>query len=61
MIIGCTDFFCNVIFFLKKKVFRNREISATVVRRAEKCGFKAILLTVDTPRLGRREKDIKNK
>jgi isopentenyl diphosphate isomerase/L-lactate dehydrogenase-like FMN-dependent dehydrogenase len=32
-----------------------------LVRRAEKAGFKAIALTVDTPRLGRREADIKNR
>lgn len=34
---------------------------AQLVRRAEKAGFKAIALTVDTPRLGRRESDIKNR
>jgi isopentenyl diphosphate isomerase/L-lactate dehydrogenase-like FMN-dependent dehydrogenase len=32
-----------------------------LVRRAERAGFKAIALTVDTPRLGRREADIKNR
>lgn len=32
-----------------------------MVQRAERNGFKAIILTVDTPRLGRREADIKNK
>jgi (S)-2-hydroxy-acid oxidase len=32
-----------------------------LVRRAERAGFKAIALTVDTPRLGRRESDIKNR
>lgn len=31
------------------------------MRRAERAGFKAIALTVDTPRLGRRESDIKNR
>ncbi|XWS27459.1 hypothetical protein CRYUN_Cryun26dG0117000 [Craigia yunnanensis] len=31
------------------------------MRRAERAGFKAIALTVDTPRLGRREADIKNR
>lgn len=34
---------------------------AQLVRRAERAGFKAIALTVDTPRLGRRESDIKNR
>ncbi|KAG9153911.1 hypothetical protein Leryth_006028 [Lithospermum erythrorhizon] len=32
-----------------------------LVKRAERAGFKAIALTVDTPRLGRRESDIKNR
>uniref|UniRef100_A0A0V0HX32 (S)-2-hydroxy-acid oxidase n=1 Tax=Solanum chacoense TaxID=4108 RepID=A0A0V0HX32_SOLCH len=32
-----------------------------LVKRAERAGFKAIALTVDTPRLGRREADIKNR
>lgn len=32
-----------------------------LVRRAERAGFKAIALTVDTPILGRRESDIKNR
>lgn len=58
LIIGQIDLFRNLI---QKQVYQNREVSATLVRRAEKYGFKAIVLTVDTPRLGRREKDIKNK
>ncbi|KAI5428993.1 Lactoylglutathione lyase, variant 2, partial [Lathyrus oleraceus] len=32
-----------------------------LVRRAEKAGFKAILLTADSPVIGRREADIKNR
>jgi len=36
-------------------------VVAQLVRRAEHAGFKAIVLTVDTPRLGRREADIRNK
>ncbi|KAF9588852.1 hypothetical protein IFM89_016790 [Coptis chinensis] len=42
-------------------VYKNRNVVAQLVRRAEKAGFKAIALTVDTPRLGRREADIKNR
>ncbi|XP_062008781.1 peroxisomal (S)-2-hydroxyacid oxidase GLO4-like isoform X2 [Rosa rugosa] len=42
-------------------VFKRRDISAQIVQRAEKNGYKAIVLTVDAPRLGRREADIKNK
>lgn len=42
-----------------EKVFKNREISAWLVQRAET--YKAIVLTVDMPQLGRREMAIKNK
>ncbi|KAL2930617.1 (S)-2-hydroxy-acid oxidase GLO1 [Bienertia sinuspersici] len=42
-------------------VMRNRNIVTQLVKRAEKAGFRAIVLTVDTPRLGRREADIKNR
>ncbi|XP_016649400.1 PREDICTED: peroxisomal (S)-2-hydroxy-acid oxidase GLO4-like isoform X3 [Prunus mume] len=47
---------CNTIMVLKR-----RDISAQIVHRVEKNGYKAIVLTVDTPRLGRREADIKNR
>ncbi|KAI3455996.1 hypothetical protein Pfo_012659 [Paulownia fortunei] len=47
--------------FFQLYVFKDRNIVLQLVRRAEKAGFKAIALTVDTPRLGRREADIKNR
>ncbi|KAI7986956.1 Peroxisomal (S)-2-hydroxy-acid oxidase GLO4 [Camellia lanceoleosa] len=47
---------CNTIM-----VYKRRDVTAVLVQRAERNGFKAIMLTVDTPRLGRREADIKNK
>lgn len=31
-----------------------------LIRRAEEAGYKAIVLTVDAPRLGRRERDLRN-
>lgn len=46
--------------FFQLYVYKDRNISRVLVRRAEEAGFKAIVLTVDTPRLGRREADIKN-
>ncbi|ESR39971.1 hypothetical protein CICLE_v10025729mg [Citrus x clementina] len=59
---------CNTIMVLSftssstiEEVFKKRDITATLVQRAERNGFKALVLTVDTPRLGRREADIKNK
>lgn len=42
-------------------MIKNRNVVTQLVRRAEKAGFKAIALTVDTPLLGRREADIKNR
>ncbi|CAL5443724.1 unnamed protein product [Camellia sinensis] len=47
---------CNTIMVCKR-----RDVTAVLVQRAERNGFKAIMLTVVTPRLGRREEDIKNK
>jgi len=49
------------IRFFQLYVYKDRKVVAQLVRRAEKAGFKAIALTVDTPRLGRREADIKNR
>ncbi|KAF3591535.1 hypothetical protein DY000_02026841, partial [Brassica cretica] len=42
-------------------VYQDRNVVRQLVKRAEEAGFKAIALTVDTPRLGRRESDIKNR
>ncbi|KAF2316714.1 hypothetical protein GH714_042055 [Hevea brasiliensis] len=47
------------IRFFQLYVYKDRNVVAQLVRRAERAGFKAIALTVDTPRLGRREADIK--
>jgi 4-hydroxymandelate oxidase len=41
-------------------VFKDRAISASLVKRAEAAGCKAIVLTVDAPMLGRRERDVRN-
>jgi (S)-2-hydroxy-acid oxidase len=42
-------------------VYRDRDITLSLIRRAEKAGYKALAITVDTPVLGRREADVKNK
>ncbi|GFP81161.1 peroxisomal (s)-2-hydroxy-acid oxidase glo5 [Phtheirospermum japonicum] len=47
--------------FVQLSVLKDRNVVRQLVRRADKAGFKAIALTVDTPRLGRREADIKNR
>lgn len=49
------------IRFFQLYVFKDRNLVAQLVKRAEKAGFKAIAVTVDTPILGRREADIKNR
>src|SRR5205807_6507596 len=36
------------------------EVNAAFVERAEAAGYSAILLTVDLPKTGRRERDIRN-
>ncbi|KAG5590252.1 hypothetical protein H5410_040766 [Solanum commersonii] len=49
------------IRFFQLYVYKDRNVVMQLVKRAERVGFKAIALTVDTPRLGRREADIKNR
>ena len=41
-------------------VFKDRGITTELVDRAEAAGYQAIVLTVDTPILGRRERDFRN-
>ncbi len=40
--------------------YRTPELSEMVIRRAEAAGYRAIVLTADLPRLGNRERDIRN-
>lgn len=46
--------------FFQLYVYRDREATRGLVERAEKAGAKALVLTVDAPLLGRRERDVKN-
>jgi 4-hydroxymandelate oxidase len=41
-------------------IYRDREITLELVRRAEAAGAEAIVLTVDAPSLGTRERDARN-
>lgn len=41
-------------------VYRDRRIAERLVRQAEQAGYRALVVTVDTPRMGRRERDIGN-
>jgi 4-hydroxymandelate oxidase len=42
-------------------VYKDREYTRDLVTRAEESGYKALVLTVDSPVLGRRERDVRNR
>uniref|UniRef100_A0A7S2V919 FMN hydroxy acid dehydrogenase domain-containing protein n=1 Tax=Fibrocapsa japonica TaxID=94617 RepID=A0A7S2V919_9STRA len=42
-------------------VYKDRVVTLDLVRRAEAAGYKALAVTVDTPVLGRREADVRNR
>jgi 4-hydroxymandelate oxidase len=46
--------------FFQLYVYRDREATRGLVARAEAAGAKALVLTVDAPLLGRRERDVRN-
>lgn len=45
---------------LQLYLFEERAKSRALIRRAKKAGYKAVMLTVDTPLLGRRNLEIRN-
>ncbi|KAF1836325.1 L-lactate dehydrogenase [Decorospora gaudefroyi] len=45
---------------LQLYLFEEREQSRKLIQRAKKAGYKAVMLTVDTPVLGRRNLEIRN-
>jgi (S)-2-hydroxy-acid oxidase len=45
---------------LQLYLFENREYSRMLIQRAKKAGYKAVVLTADTPCWGRRNLDIRN-
>ncbi|KAK7204929.1 FMN-dependent dehydrogenase [Myxozyma melibiosi] len=49
------------LVFFQLYVFKNRDTSTDLVRRAEKAGFKAVLVTIDSPFLGLRFAEARNK
>jgi (S)-2-hydroxy-acid oxidase len=48
-------------YWLQLYCFQNRKTSESLLRRAEAAGYKAVVLTVDTPYLGKRYNEIRNK
>lgn len=50
----------NGPLWLQLYIYRSLELSASIIRRAEAAGYRAIVLTVDAPLLSNRERDIRN-
>ncbi|XP_029292970.1 2-Hydroxyacid oxidase 1 [Cottoperca gobio] len=48
------------VMWLQLYIYKDRELTLSLVRRAEEAGYKAIFVTVDTPYLGRRLDDMRN-
>ncbi|KAM9780171.1 LOW QUALITY PROTEIN: 2-Hydroxyacid oxidase 1 [Neosynchiropus ocellatus] len=48
------------ILWLQLYIYKDRELSLSLVRRAEEAGYRAVFVTVDTPYLGRRWDDMRN-
>ena len=51
----------DAIKWFQLYIYKDREVTQRLVNRAEKCGFKALVLTVDTPFFGTRLADSRNK
>ncbi|XP_061478511.1 2-Hydroxyacid oxidase 1 isoform X2 [Rhineura floridana] len=51
----------KTICWLQLYIYKDREVTRSLVMRAEKAGYKGIFVTVDTPFLGKRLDDIRNK
>ena len=47
--------------WLQMYIFKDRGLTLDIVNRAQTGGYRALVLTVDTPVLGRRERDPRNK
>uniref|UniRef100_A0A3Q3AIH9 (S)-2-hydroxy-acid oxidase n=2 Tax=Kryptolebias marmoratus TaxID=37003 RepID=A0A3Q3AIH9_KRYMA len=48
------------VLWMQLYIYKDRELTLSLVRRAEKAGYKAIFVTVDTPYLGKRLDDVRN-
>ncbi|CAI5769303.1 hydroxyacid oxidase 1 [Podarcis lilfordi] len=51
----------EAIRWLQLYIYKDREVTRSLVKRAEKAGYKGIFVTVDTPFLGKRLDDVRNK
>lgn len=50
----------NCIKWFQLYIYKDRTESEKLIRRAERAGFKAIVLTVDTPGFGQRYANMRN-
>ncbi|KAK9702101.1 FMN-dependent dehydrogenase [Popillia japonica] len=50
----------NGLNWFQLYIYVDREVTRNLVRRAEKAGFKALVLTIDTPFFGLRLADVRN-
>ncbi|KAG0283149.1 Hydroxyacid oxidase 1 [Linnemannia gamsii] len=48
------------LFWFQLYVYKDRVVTEQLIRRVEKAGYKALVITVDTPFLGRRLADVRN-
>ncbi|XP_078503207.1 2-Hydroxyacid oxidase 1 [Lissotriton helveticus] len=51
----------DALRWMQLYIYKDRELTKSLVRRAERAGYKGIFLTVDTPYLGRRFDDVRNR
>ena len=51
---------CGGGLWFQLYVYKDRAMTQELVARAEGCGYRALVLTVDTPLLGRRYRDVRN-
>ena len=47
--------------FFQLYIYKQKSLTRQLVARAERCGYKALILTVDTPFFGKRLADDRNK
>uniref|UniRef100_A0ACB8GDP9 Hydroxyacid oxidase 1 n=2 Tax=Sphaerodactylus townsendi TaxID=933632 RepID=A0ACB8GDP9_9SAUR len=51
----------EAICWMQLYIYKDREVTRSLVQRAERAGHKGIFVTVDTPFLGKRLDDVRNK
>ncbi|KAK1170708.1 hydroxyacid oxidase 1 [Acipenser oxyrinchus oxyrinchus] len=51
----------NSLRWLQLYIYKDRELTKSLVLRAERAGYKGIFVTVDTPYLGKRQNDVRNR